>query len=353
MGILDEEASLCVGASWALRTRTAYDRGFRQWGGFVAEVGLTQGGLVKATAREREQWAVRFQVWLMWRGCTPEDASQLVYNASAALRGRGLGSLLELSGLGRHSRIAAVKRGMKNRRAESGGTGGTRISAELTEKCVRPLTDWELRMIRQWWLEDSGEVPAVARRWGAVITVAYYACWRPSQFTKPSKPAIPWQQWLVRVRDVVSGAAGLGWEVRTQKARDSPFMQFYFRDGPAREVLEAVRLLLTDSEEAGGVGRKWLCWLTAPNRPIEYAELLQRWGDGVRGARLERGVGSPYALRRGGATFWYRQGLTWQEVGAANGWKSAQVRKYIMAKQWRQEQHPRAATGSGAKAAVQ
>ena len=350
MALLDEEAALCVEGSWAPATRSGYLRGCRQWEGFRAEVKLSAGQFARATARQREQWAVRFQVWLMWRGSTPADAAQLVYNASAGLRGRGLGSLLELGSLGRHSRITAVKRGIKRRREEVHPTeASTALTVDLLEKVIRPLTDWELRKIQRWWLVESGEDKAMAERWVAILTVAYYSCWRPSQFTKPTRKTIPWQQWLVRARDVTEGVKGVGWVVRNQKARDSPYTQFFYREGPAEVVLQAVATLQRYSEESGKKGRKWLCWLSSPSQPVGYKELLERWGDGVRGARLGRGVESPYALRRGGATFWFRQGLSWQEVGAANGWNSAQVRRYIMPRQWQEEAPPRAAAALASK----
>ena len=91
-------------------------------------------------------------------------------------------------------------------------------------------------------------------------------------------------------------------------------------------------------EGAGGVGGgvKWLCWLYRPEEPVGYEDLLARWALGVQAAGLKGGVEGAYAMRRGGATFWCREGLTWRQVGAANGWVSAVVRKYIMRKQWRE-----------------
>lgn len=318
----------------------------KQWRVFVDEVGLSKATLLAASARRREQWAVRYQVWLMLRGHRPADAAQLVYNTSAALRGEGLGSLLEMGTPKRQSRIAAVKKGIQKRREALESVSASIFTKTLVEELVRPLTDWELREVCNWWLTQSGERPAVARRWAAILTVAYYACWRPSQYTKPTRPSIPWKEWLVRRRDVVRGEAGVGWIVRDQKSKNS-YQQFYFVNGPAQDLVAAVNVLLEDEAEAASRGQKWLCWLSSPVRPVGYAELLERWGDGVRGARLKKGVEGPYALRRGGATFWTLQGMSWEEVGAANGWKSAQVRRYIMPKRWLKPPPLQAATATG------
>jgi len=336
VAILDHEIEDLFFKSLAPRSVTAYRLALVRWRAFTQATELSEGVLRGLTARQREQWALRFQVWEMRRGTPPKAAAQVVYNASAALRGVGLGSLLELNVGAKHSRVGAIRKGAE-RRAETvhGGDGvlgelGIRAEREKGTVC-RPLTDWELRLVQQWWLTKSGEPREVAERWNAILTLAYYACWRPSQFTRPSVPGIPWQRWLVRRAAVRTPPDGVGWRVKTQKTGKA-FNQFFFEDGPAKVVGEALEVLM--ETPPGTSTRHWICWLHHPNEPVTYSDLLMLWGIGVQGAGLAPGVETPYALRRGGATFWSRVGLTWQQVGAANGWRSGVVRRYIMTKRW-------------------
>ena len=98
------------------------------------------------------------------------------------------------------------------------------MPAQVKEKILRRIIDWELRLNQHWWLNESGEDPAIARRWAAIIlTIAVYACWRRAVCKR--------------------GAAGLGWIVSNQKVRDSPFTQFLYREGPPRAAMDAVATL--------------------------------------------------------------------------------------------------------------
>ena len=193
----------------------------------------------------------------------------------------------------------------------------------------RPLTDWELEKVCKWWTQESGEDLAIARRWAAVLTVMYYACWGPAQFTKPAE-GDGWEEWLVKQSEVRKEEEMVSWMLRDQKS-GIKVKQAYDLEGPAAAVVRAVSTLLVD----GAGPDSFLCWLSDPCTPISYDELLDRWGRGVKGARLAPGVETPYAARRGGATFWFKHGLSAKEVAKENGWPSAlSVRRFILPKFW-------------------
>ena len=339
MAVLDGEAERLIALSWASATRVAYRRALKHWDAFAGLVGMSREQLLLQTSRQREQWALRYQVWLMRRGATPGGARQSVYDVSGALRGTGYGSLLELNNKGRSSRIAALRKGALKEGVteESQRVNDARLQPgwlPLTRRVQvkpRPLTVWELGRICRWWSSRSGEEPRVAQRWCAILTVAYFACWRPSNYTSSAGKGA-WRRWLVRVQDVAREEEGVGWTVRTQKT-GFPYAQFYFSEGPAGQLLEALDVLLEGFVAVKGK-TAWLCGWPTVHTPVPYNTLLQRWGEGVMGAGLSPGVEGPYAMRRGGATFWSRLGLTWQQVGAANGWRSAAVKKYILPKRW-------------------
>ena len=330
MEFLDGTAWSLVLAALAPATRAAYRLALERWEKFCVSVGLGEAALLVESAREREQWAIRYQVWLMWVGTPAAGAAQLVYNTSAALWAKGAGSLLELgTARGKLSRVGKVKRG-----ALGGAAVGWVRAGDRQGMTPRPLTDWELRVVCRWWREEACDEAGVGRRWAAILTVAYYACWRPSQYTRSTRASIPWRRWLVRMRDVVVTEGYIQWRVRTQKTGNS-FLQRFYRGGPAEDLVEAMEELMQGADKMGK-GVRWLCWLYRPDEPVGYADLLARWALGVQAAGLEGGVEGAYAMRRGGATFWCRAGLSWRQVGAANGWVSAVVRRYILRKLWRE-----------------
>ena len=325
--ILDAEVGRCVEAAWAQRTKEAYRPAISKWVMFMERVGLSRTQLFAISGKRREIWAVRFQAWLMLQmGQPPKFAAQTTYRASAALRGLGYGSLFE----SKDSRVGLVAKGALKRlewacagdNTHSGAAQGARVRD-------RPLTTWELQLLCNYW-RATGEEGA---GWADILTVIFYAAWRPSQYVKPAQDgAQRWRKRLVRLCDIKSSEQGLGWVVRDQKT-GVPFKQFYFRGGPAQDLIDAVERLR--ARPAGQQrGTRYLCGWPGPKDVITYELLLMRWQQGLKAVQLAEGVNGPYALRRGGATFYARLGISWQDIAAANGWASAVVKRYILPDRW-------------------
>jgi len=346
VALLDGQARMLMVRGWAPSTRGAYNRGLEKWRRFRRATGGTGADVEDDwTAGEREQWAVRFFVWMLMEGYSPATSSQQVYSVSGALRGLGRGALLAVNST-RKGRLAVMVKGATEWRRDQLGLNDGAAGAWLPELGInlaapkrvapwRPLTLWELDRIIQWWLKDSGDPADVAARWCAVLLMAYFACWRPSNFVKQGVAGRPWQRWLVRQSDIRQQKGLTTWRVRDQKT-GFPFTQGWGPEGAPGRALEAMEQFLRVEAKPGK--RTWMCWLWEPTQPITAQELEDRWARGVVGARLAPGVSTPYALRRGGATFWVKEGgLSWQQVAAAHGWRGATVKRYIMVEDWVKE----------------
>jgi len=346
VAVLDRSARLLMVRGWAPSTRSAYSTGLAKWRRFRWETG-GEGNDVEDewTEAEREHWAVRFFVWMLREGYSPATSAQQTYSVSGALRGLGRGSLLRVSAT-RKGRLGVMTKGATEWRKDLLGQNEGAEGARLPELGIslappqrrapwRPLTLWELELVIQWWLQWSGDPPEVAGRWCAVLMLAYFACWRPSNFVKQRVPGRPWQRWLVRQEDIERRETVTCWKVRDQKT-GVPFVQGWGREGAPGLALQAMEEHLIVDSKPGK--RAWLCWLEDPSVPIAGQELQDRWSRGVVGARLAPGVETPYALRRGGATYWAKEGgLSWQQVGAAHGWQGATVKRYIMVEAWKEK----------------
>ena len=199
---------------------------------------------------------------------------------------------------------------------------------------IRPLTDWELLKVCNWWRGQRSASEKWVDWWCAMMTVAYFACWRASQYSRSGQGGPPWRRWLVRRKKVALGKNDVAWIVPDQKTGRS-YRQKYYRDGPAEGMWSAVQELVRG-------GGEWLCTPPGQRLPATYVELLEWWQQGVKGAELAVGVEGLHALRRGGATFWSRVGLSHREVALANGWtpppKSNIVKRYILRKLWLKEE---------------
>jgi len=159
--------------------------------------------------------------------------------------------------------------------------------------------------------------------------------WSVVYFVQQGVVGRPWQRWLVRQSDIRQQKGFTTWRVRDQKT-GVPFTQGWGPEGAPGRALEAMEQFLRVEAKPGK--RTLMCWLWEPTQPITAQELEDRWARGVVGARLAPGVSTPYALRRGGATFWVKEGgLSWQQVAAAHGWQGATVKRYIMVADWVEE----------------
>lgn len=337
VALLDEEVFLCLEAGWSPKTRSGYTRGWGGWLAFLGAVGVDLGVSKRWNADEREQWALRFGVWLLRTGMSGSTTKNTVSCASAVHRALGLGSLLAAGGQNwRRSRLGMLVQGDEKLQSEW-RKGGQWVEAGTSEKkrrfaLRRPLTVWELDLLVQYWMSkgDTG------KRWAAVIVVAYFCCWRPSQYCNMQVKGRQWRRWLVRQGD-------MEWD----EVKEKGYMELVARTGKNKKRLEQtlqcsdgrrsgdscpvhMALEWLQSEQPGA----WLAWKDAPTEELKYSEIRGMWSQGVLALGLQEGVETLYALRRGGATYWYMSGLDTKAVAQIGGWTSAEVRRYILVDRW-------------------